>query len=118
MNKKEILDDLSKVASESKPLDKEMSDDIDKLARHLATALTDEELDEMTEKNASLDKDAKLIEQGQTVVCVDNFPPLFKGRRYVVSDASIPGFICVKEQTGEDVGVFAVNRFSIEWFGQ
>jgi hypothetical protein len=118
MSKKEILDDLSKVASESKPLDQEMSDDIDRLAKHLATVLTDEELDEVTEKNATLGKESKLINEGDTVVCVDNFPPLFKGRRYVVSDASVPGFVWVKEQSGADVGIFAVNRFSIEWFGQ
>jgi hypothetical protein len=115
--KKEILADLSKVVKETITLDQPMSEDLSILARHLASALSDEELDEMTEKSATLEKDAKLINEGDTVVCVDNFSPLYKGRRYIVSDASIPGFLVVREEDGSDVGIFAVNRFSLDWSG-
>jgi hypothetical protein len=113
--KKEVLDELTKVANETKILDAHMSEDLSKLAQDLAMVLSDDELDTIVEKSSSIDKEAKLINEGDTVVCVDNFSPLYKGRRYVVSDASIPGFLVIREEDGSDVGVFAVNRFSIDW---
>jgi hypothetical protein len=115
--KQDMLNELSKVASQSKDIDPEMSKDLEAIAKHLATTLTDEELDtaiESVDKKASQEKEAKLIEEGDTVVCVDNFGPLFKGRKYVVAEDNIPGFIGIQEQTGEDVGVFAVNRFVLD----
>ncbi len=121
MKKDEILDELSKVAVETNTLDKSMSEDLDKLAKHLATALSDDELDSFNDKEASVDKEAKLINEGDIVICVDNFQPLMKGRKYLVSDASIPGYLCIKEldcNGGGDVGVFAINRFSLDWNAQ
>jgi len=109
--KKAILTELSKVAAESIDLDPEISKGIEDIARHIASTLTDEELDTI---NRHIDKKAKLINEGDTVICVDNFGPIFKGRRYLVSDANIPGYLCIKEQTGEDVGIFAVNRFVLD----
>jgi len=116
--KKEILSDISKVSSETKGFDLAMSEDLDKIAGHLTTVLSDDDLDEMVEKTSSIEKEAKLINEGDTVIAVDAFAPLFKGRSYLVVDASIPGFIAVKEldsNGGCDVGIFAVNRFSIDW---
>lgn len=109
--KKAILDELSKVAAESIDLDPNISKGIEDVAKYIASTLTDEELDEI---NGHINKQAKLINEGDTVICVDNFGPIFKGRRYLVSDANIPGYLCIKEQTGEDVGIFAVNRFVLD----
>ena len=116
--KKEILSGLSKVSAETKQLDSAMSEDINKIASHLTTILSDDDLNTFVEKSSSIEKEAKLINEGDTVICVDNFSPLFKGRSYIVTDANIPGFLAVKEldnNGGGDVGVFAVNRFSIDW---
>jgi hypothetical protein len=118
--KNEILEGLTKVAHESKSFDPTMSDDLDKLSQHLST-LTEDDLDsiasEVESKVASLEKEAKLINEGDIVICVDNYSPLFKGRRYLVSNASIPGYLCVKEldpNGGGDVGIFAINRFVLD----
>lgn len=122
--KKEILSSLTKVASETRSIDAGMSDDLNKLAAQLTSALSDDDLDAIVdhvEKTATIEKEAKLINEGDVVICVDNFPPMFKGRRYIVSDASIPGFISIKEMECDgsgDVGIFAVNRFSIDWNAQ
>lgn len=111
------INDLKKVASQSKKINPVMSKDLEQLAKHLASTLTDEQLDvaivDIDKKN-SQKKEAKLIEKDDIVVCVDNFGPLFKGRRYVVSNANIPGFLCVSEETGGEVGIFAVNRFVLD----
>jgi hypothetical protein len=115
--KKQILAGLAKVAGESKPLNLAMSDDLSKLAQHLTASLDDDELNSIVdevEKTSSLEKEAKLINEGDVIICVDNYQPLFKGRRYLVSDASIPGFLVIKEQDNSDVGVFAINRFVLD----
>lgn len=116
--KNEILQELSKVAHETKSLDPTMSKDLEKLAQHITSTLTDDDLqtiaNDVENKVASLEKEAKLINEGDIVICVDNFQPLFKGRRYLVSNASIPGYLCVKETDGSDVGIFAINRFVLD----
>lgn len=115
--KQNMLNELTKVASQSKDIDPEMSKDLEAIAKHLATTLTDEELDtviESVDKKASQEKEAKLIQEGDTVVCVDNFHNLFKGRRYLVTNSDIPGFLGVSELDGEDVGIFAINRFVLD----
>jgi len=112
-----IVSNLRKVASEAKIFDKDMSDDLSKLAQKIASTLSDEELDSMinrVEKQSSIQKQAKLINSGDVVICVDNFPPAFKGRRYLVSDAETPGFLAIKELSGEDVGIFSINRFVLD----
>jgi hypothetical protein len=114
---KPIVDELSKVASQTKKINPYMSEDLERVAKQIASILSDEELDsivEPVEKKATQEKEAKLINDGDIVVCVDNFGPLFKGRRYIVSDASVPGYLCVQEDTGEDVGIFAINRFVLD----
>ena len=112
--KQTMTNDLKKVATQTKLLDSNMSEDLDRIAKQVASILSDEELDSIVEKKAAQEKEAKLINEGDIVVCVDNFGPLFKGRRYIVSDASMPGFLSVQEDTGEDVGVFAINRFVLD----
>jgi hypothetical protein len=118
--KKQILAGLTKVASESKTLDPIMSDDLNKLALHLTASLDDDELNSIVdevEKTSSLEKEAKLINEGDIVICVDNFDVIYKGRRYLVSDASIPGFLTISEldhNGGGDVGIFAINRFVLD----
>ena len=115
--KNEILSNLSKVASESKSFDPSMSEDLSSLIKELTASLSDEELDsalEQTEKTACIDVEAKLINEDDIVVCVDNFPPLFKGRRYLVIDANIPGYLQVSELDGGDIGIFAINRFVLD----
>jgi hypothetical protein len=115
-----IIQNLSKVANQVKDLDSKMSYDIEKIAKQLASSLTDDELDliiDQVNQKVSVIKEAKLINEGDIVVCVDNFSPLYKGRRYFVSDSSIPGFLGVKEiesQGSCDVGVFAINRFVLD----
>lgn len=116
--KKEILSGLSKVSAETKQLDSAMSEDINKIASHLTTILSDDDLNTLVEKSSSIEKEAKLINEGDTVICVDNFQPLFKGRKYLVADASIPGFLAIRDIDGSDVGIFAVNRFSLDWNNQ
>jgi hypothetical protein len=115
--KNEIISELTKVASQTKFIDSTMSSDLQNIAKELASSMSDDELDTIinqVEKKAAQEKEAKLINEGDTVVCVDNFLPLFKGRRYLVSDASIPGFLVIKELTQEDVGIFAINRFVLD----
>ena len=115
--KNDIVNGLSKVASETKAINLDMSKDLDMMAQHVASTFSDDELDEVVgpvEKQASQKKEAKLIEDGDIVICVDNYSPLFKGRRYLVADARIPGYLCIKEETGEDIGIFAVNRFVLD----
>jgi hypothetical protein len=112
--KDEMIADVKRVASQTKKFDSGMTEDLEKIARHLTSALTDEELDsvvEEAEKKANQKKEAKLYNPGDLVVCVDNYAPLFKGRRYRVSNSDIPGFLGVEELSGEDVGIFALNRF-------
>lgn len=114
---KNMVNDLKKVSSETKQINPGMSSSLRRIAKQVASIMSDEELElvvNAAEKKASQEKEAKLIEDGNVVVCVDNFGPLFKGRRYIVSDASIPGYLCVKEETGEDVGAFAINRFVLD----
>lgn len=117
MERNEIFSGLSKVATQTKTIDKEMSADLELIAKRFTSSLTDDELDSFAEnidKQAAHQKEAKLINKGDVVVCVDNYSPLFKGRRYIVSISEIPGYIGVQEQTGEDVGIFAVNRFVLD----
>jgi len=95
-----IVSELLKVATQAKELDSSMSDGLGKLAKKI-------ESDEML-------KEAKLINDGDVVICVDNFATLFKGRRYKVSDSSIPGYLAISEIDGGDVGVFAINRFVLD----
>jgi len=116
--KQTMISNLSKVASQTIELDPEMSSDLEKIAKHLTSTLTDDELDtivEQVEKKAAQEKEAKLINKDDRVICVDNFHNLFKGRHYVVTNADIPGFLGIKEETGEDVGIFAVNRFVLDY---
>ncbi|MDD5649597.1 MAG: hypothetical protein PHF86_04155 [Candidatus Nanoarchaeia archaeon] len=115
--KQTMVGNLTKVASQTKQINPAMSEDLDRIAKQVASILSDEELDSIVdtvEKKAAQEKEAKLINGGDIVICVDNFGPLFKGRRYIVSDASMPGYLCVQEDTGEDVGVFAINRFVLD----
>lgn len=114
---KSTVDNLKKVASSTKKFNPVMSSDLERIAKQVASIMSDEELDSIVdsvEKKASQDKEAKLINKGDIVICVDNFGPLFKGRRYIVSDVSTPGYLCIKEDTGEDVGIFAINRFVLD----
>ncbi len=101
-----VIDSILKVASEAKNVDEEISEGLYQIAEYIKSVKTSK-----VDKEAIQRKEAKLLNVGDIVVCVDNFAPLFKGRRYKIYDTSIPGFIAVKELTGEDVGIFAVNRF-------
>jgi len=101
---KKIASEISKVASEVKDIDKDMHKDLKDIAEFLAKIGVEN----------IIEKQAKLINEGDIVVCVDNFGPVFKGRRYLVSNAEIPGFLGVKEMDGSDVGIFAVNRFVLD----
>jgi len=106
--KAQVLSGISKVANEIKKDDVVMSSDLENIIKHLSTILPEDKIE----------KEAKLINEGDIVVCCDNFQPLFKGRKYLVADSSIPGYLAVNELDGTNVGVFAVNRFLIDWNGQ
>lgn len=117
MKKAKIVDGLNKVASEMKNVDAIMTGNLEEIAKRIISSIPDDELDSITqcsEKTASINKEAKLISGGDVVICVDNFGPLFKGRKYFVASDAIPGFLCINEMSGESVGVFAVNRFVLD----
>lgn len=103
----ELFNDILKVAKEVESIEKEMSEDLKKISSTLSS-------NKHMFKQSSKKVEAKLINTGDFVICVDNFQPLFKGRRYLVSDNSIPGFLRIKEIQGEDVGIFAINRFVLD----
>jgi len=93
-----IFSNLTEVAKKVSSIDAELSKGLDNLAAHFA----------------KIEKQSRLINDTDKVICVDNFPPLFKGRRYIVSDSTIPGYLAVKEEEGGDVGIFAINRFVLD----
>jgi hypothetical protein len=114
LKKAKIIEGLNQVTSEMKNVDSIMTGSLEEIAKRIISTIPDDELDFITEKTASINKEAKLINSGDIVICVDNFGPIFKGRRYCVSSSDIPGFLCINEMSGESVGVFAVNRFVLD----
>ncbi|MDD5650290.1 MAG: hypothetical protein PHF86_07740 [Candidatus Nanoarchaeia archaeon] len=116
--KNPMISELSRVSSEASKFDEEMSKDLNKFASLLSTNdLFNYDLDDIVEeveKKASLGKQSKLINKDDIVVCVDNYDGIFKGRRYHVVDADIPGYLGISELDGTDVGVFAINRFVLD----
>jgi hypothetical protein len=100
--------EIERIANETEKLDKNMSENLKKIARHVSSTMPDLEISE------DIKKEAKLINNDDIVVCVDNFAPLFKGRKYRVFDNSLPGYLMVKELDGSDVGVFEINRFVLD----
>lgn len=102
-----FINDILKAAKKIESIDSKISDELNKISTVL-------ESKKHLFKESSKFVKAKLINTGDIVVCVDNFQPLFKGRKYLVSDNSIPGFLRIKEIQGEDVGIFALNRFVLD----
>ena len=123
MENKRISNELRKIASEVKDFDEKMSSDLQEMSKYVKLLENEEVYNRHFNiftaaqdiATASIEKEAKLINESDVVICVDNFQPLFKGRRYVVSDASIPGYLRVCELDGADVGVFAINRFVLDY---
>lgn len=112
---KEMISNINKVASQTRKFDPVITDGLQRIIKRLSSILSDNELDDVVEKIEKVTKEAKLIENGNIVVCVDNFNNyLFKGRRYLVSNSDIPGFLGVSELDGTDVGIFSVNRFVLD----
>ena len=110
-----LSQELKKIASQSKDFDKDLADELDKLGSELEMVEKSREpVDAADVSMFEVQKQAKLINPGEKVVCVNPISPLFKGRVYLCSDNSMPGFIAVKELDGSDVGIFEVNRFVLD----
>jgi hypothetical protein len=112
MDRQAMLKDLNHVKKESSKLDPSIAEQLGAIGDKLAS-ISDDDFKE-TERFA-FEKEAKLLNEGNRVVCVNAVAPLFKGRIYIVSDNSMPGFVAVKEEDGSDVGIFEVNRFLLDW---
>lgn len=110
MNKQELLKELASVEKEARKIDPLISDQLQSIGNKLASVPDDDFQDDLP-----IEKQAKLLSNGDRVVCVNAVSPLFKGRIYIVADNSMPGFVSVKEEDGCDVGIFEVNRFLKDW---
>lgn len=88
--------ELNKVASEVKTFDERLAKEVVEAAKELK-------------------KEAALIEEGQKIVCVNPTSGLFKGRIYIADSYAEPNYLLVKEESGEDIGIFRADRFLPDW---
>ena len=114
MNKQEILKQLDHVKKEANTIDPLISEQLEAISDRLSN-LSENDFSETDQLDVAISKEANLFNPGCRVVCTNPVSPLYKGRIYIVSDNSIPGFVMIKEETGEDVGIFEVNRFLLDW---
>jgi hypothetical protein len=59
-------------------------------------------------------KNASLINFGDKIINVNPIQGLIKGRSYICGDIVAPNYGIIKEQTGDDVGIFRLDRFVLE----
>jgi hypothetical protein len=115
-----FVEELKKVASETKTFDPELAKAIIASSEELAELDKDENIeekdfikesdDDVDEKEASK-KEASYIVPGDKITCVNPIQGIFKGRNYLAGDFVEPGLIVVKEEDGQNVGLFKENRF-------
>ena len=110
-----LSEQLRKIASDSTEVDQELAEELNFISAELEELEKENQIqDEVDAARFEVQKQAKLINPGERVVCVDPTQGLYKGRLYLCSDNSIPGFIAIKEDDGSDVGIFEVNRFLLD----
>lgn len=122
------IKELKKVAQETKETEEiddrvtdEINDVIDELEDLEETAVdnVDDVIDELEDVVESTDKESKkkaaLINPGDRIVCLNPVQGLFKGRIYTAGEYAEPNFLVVKDDDGNDVGIFRADRFNIYW---
>jgi len=60
-------------------------------------------------------KSASLINKNDRIVAVNPLQGLMKGRVYICGDIVAPNYAVIKEDTGEDVGIFRMDRFVLDY---
>jgi hypothetical protein len=119
MDKKAMMNEIDEIIKETS-LDKKIVAELNEIREEI-------EKEAGLDEEESIEKTARLIENGMRVVCVspiqgpikgsDSPMTLYKGRYYIVVDAiSCPGYLRVSEEDGSDCGIFETNRFLPDWY--